>query len=249
MRLEGKVAIVTGAGSGIGRASALLFAQEGARVVVVDRNPISGESTAATILSSSCQGMFVQADVSTSADVQKMVHIAINQFGRVDILFNNAGMAFTGLVHETTEEDFDRVVGTNLKGTFLGCKYVLPSMMRNQYGVIINLASGLGLVGSRHHQAYSASKGGVVLLTRSLALAYGEHGIRANCVCPGPIKTPMMDNWIGQGSEALQDAASRIPMKRLGQPEEVAQVALFLASTDSSYMNGAVLTVDGGELA
>ena len=249
MRLEGKTAIITGSGSGIGRASALLFAREGARVVVVDRSPADGEATIADILALGGQGLFVQADVSKSTDVQRMIQLAVDTLGSLDILFNNAGVEFTGLVHETPEEDFDRVINTNLKGVFLGCKHVLPYMMENQRGVIINMASGLGLVGSRSHHAYSASKGGVVLLTRSMALAYGKYGIRINCLCPGPTMTPMMHRWIDNNPDRLQEAANRVPLKRLGQPDEVAQVALFVASDDASYVNGAILTIDGGEVA
>jgi len=252
VRLKDRVAIVTGAGSGIGRASAIRFAQEGARVVVVDWDAQSGAETAQRIRDAGGEAVFVRADVSQVAGVEKFVNMALECWGRLDVLFNNAGIGLVGLVHETSEADFDRVVGVNLKGVFLGCKYVLPIMMQQRSGSIINTASELALVGSWDYHVYSATKGAVHLLTRSMAKAYAQYNIRVNCICPGPIDTPLLEKAIRDSPDPERErrlVVEMVPMKRLGQPEEVANVALFLASDEASFVTGAAYVVDGGAIA
>ncbi len=248
MRLRDKVALITGAGSGIGRESALLFAREGAKVVVVDINDEAGEETVRLIRENGGDAIFVHADVSRAADVRNMIARAEDTYGRLDILFNNAGIFHPkdGSVLETEEEVWDLVIDVNLKGVFLGCKYGIPALLRAGGGVIINTASFVALMGAAVSQiAYTASKGGVLALTREIAVEFARQNIRANALCPGPVETPLL-------AELLADPARRqrrlvhIPMGRFARAEEIAHAALFLASDESSYINGAAFIVDGG---
>ena len=248
LRLDSKVAIVTGAGSGIGRESALLFAREGARVVVAEVNDESGRNVVGEIEGGGGRAFFVHADVSVARDAEAMVAAAEKNWGKLDVLFNNAGIfpPADGSVLETNEETWDLVMRVNLKGVFLGCKFAIPAMLRAGGGSIVNTASFVALVGAATPQiAYTASKGGVLAMTREIAIEFARKGIRANALCPGPVDTPLL-------KELLSDPARRarrmvhIPPGRLAQAREIAQGALFLASDDSSYVNGATFTVDGG---
>jgi NAD(P)-dependent dehydrogenase (short-subunit alcohol dehydrogenase family) len=247
-RLSGRTALITGAGSGIGRETALLFASEGATVVACDRAGRSAELTVRRIEEAGGRGIAVEGDVAVAADVQEMVATAERLAGGVHVLFNNAGIFpdGDGLPEETSEEVFDRVIAVNLKGVFLGCKYGIPALLRAGGGVVINTASFVAVMGAATAQiAYTASKGGVLAMTREIAVAYARRGIRANALCPGPVNTPLLE-------EFLADPAARarrlvhIPMGRLAEAHEVAKAALFLASPDSSYVNGATFLVDGG---
>jgi NAD(P)-dependent dehydrogenase (short-subunit alcohol dehydrogenase family) len=244
-KLDGKVAIVTGAGSGMGRASALLFAAEGAKVVCAD---ISGheEDAAAEI---GKDAIAVSTDVSRAADVQAMIAAAVGEFGRLDVLFNNAGWnAPHHPVDQTDDDLFDRLVAVNLRGVFLGIKYAVPALRANGGGSIISTASATGLVGRKGIAAYGGTKGGVVALTMGAALDLAEDNIRVNCICPGMIYT-------GRGGAPADNSAPvpgrkmPVPMGRYGTPREIATAALFLASDDSSYVTGVALPVDGGYVA
>jgi NAD(P)-dependent dehydrogenase (short-subunit alcohol dehydrogenase family) len=245
-RLAGKVALITGAASGMGRAAAELFAAEGARVVVTDVT--DGAATVDAITRTGGDAVFVRADVSSSDECDVMVRAAVERYGRLDVLYNNAGIFpdDDGGVLDTPESTWQRVMEINLKGVWLGCRSAIPALLASGGGSIINVASFVALVGAATAQiAYTASKGGVLSLTRELAVEYARQGIRANALCPGPIETPLL-------AELLSDPARRarrmvhIPMGRLGHADELAKAALFLASDDSSFMTGASLVVDGG---
>jgi NAD(P)-dependent dehydrogenase (short-subunit alcohol dehydrogenase family) len=247
-RLAGKVALITGAGSGMGRAAAELFAREGARVIVSDLVDDAGKATVAAVQSAGGEAVYVRADVSKSADCEAMVRAAVEQYGALHVLYNNAGIfpADDGGVLDTPEPTWDTVMQVNLKGVWLGCKAGIPAMLESGGGSIVNVASFVALMGAATAQiAYTASKGGVLSMTREIAVEYGRQGIRANALCPGPIETPLLQ-------ELLSDPVRRarrmvhIPMGRLGRAEELAKAALFLASDDSSFMTGAALVVDGG---
>src|SRR3954447_21928171 len=248
MRLQDKVTLITGAGSGIGREAALIFAREGASVVVVDLNDASGQQTVSAIEAAGGKAIYVHADVSSAADAQAMVQAAEDTYGKLNVIFNNAGIfpAADGSVLDTDEETWDLVMRVNLKGVFFGCKYAIPALLRAGGGSIINVASFVALVGAATAQvAYTASKGGVLSMTREIAVEFARKGIRANAICPGPVDTPML-------AELLSDPVRRqrrlvhIPPGRLAQAREIANGALFLASDESSYVNGATFTVDGG---
>jgi NAD(P)-dependent dehydrogenase (short-subunit alcohol dehydrogenase family) len=247
MRLREKVALITGAGSGIGREAALLFAKEGASVVAVDMNDAAGKETVAAIEKDGGRAVFAHADVSRSADVEAMVAAAKKTYGRLDVLFNNAGIfpANDGSVLETDEKTWDLVLSVNLKGVFLGCKYGIPAMLESGGGSIINTASFVALMGSATPQiAYTASKGGVLALTREIAVEFARRGIRVNAICPGPVDTPLLQELFSDPARKARRLV-HIPMGRLARAKEVAQAALFLASDDSSYVNGTAFTVDG----
>ncbi len=244
-RLDNKVAIVTGAGSGIGKASAALFASEGATVIVAD---VTGaEERAASEIGGSA--IAVHADVSEASDVRALVETARSRLGRLDVLFNNAGIeGEQAATADCSEENFDRVIGVNLRGVFLGLKFGIPAMLANGGGSIINMASVAGLVGFAGLPAYCASKGGVIQLTKAAALEYATRNVRINAICPGVIHTPMVDR-IAPTAEAREQFAQIEPVGRMGRPEEVAALALFLASDESSFVTGSALPVDGGFLA
>jgi NAD(P)-dependent dehydrogenase (short-subunit alcohol dehydrogenase family) len=251
MRLKDKVAIITGAGSGIGRASAILFAKEGAKVVVADIACDGGLETVNIIKNNNGEAFFVETDVSKSKDVKKMIKMTLEKFGRLNVLFNNAGISLEKNVTDTTEEELDKVIDVNLKGAFLCSKYALPNMIHIGGGVIVNTASIRGLTAQFHLAAYCASKGGVVLLTKAMAIDYGKFNIRVNCVCPGAIQTPLWDDsmvTIEDPEQEMKEVLKKIPLKLMGRPEDVAQAALFLASDESSYISGVALPVDGGRV-
>jgi len=250
--LKDKVALITGGASGIGRATALLFAQEGAAVQVADINPELGRSAVQEIRSQGGRAGFTLCDVTNTEDCRRAVDATLEQFGRLDILFNNAGIIRRADVVETTEEEWDRVLAVNLKSIFLMSKFAVPVMAKAGGGAIINTSSGWGLKGGPKAVSYCASKGAVVNMTRAMAIDHGAQNIRVNCICPGDVDTPMLRHeaqQLGQPeAEFLAEAAIR-PLKRFGQPIEIAQAVLYLASDASSYVSGAALVVDGGGLA
>lgn len=246
MRLKDKVAIVTGGGSGIGRATALLFAEHGARIVVADVDVKGGEETVSLIEHHNGEAVFIKTNVANSSEVKEMVDGAIEEFGAVDILVNNAGIGNSEVRSvELSEEEWDQVIDINLKGVYLGIKYAVPEMMKKKTGAIINTASLLGLKGQKYTSAYNASKGGVVILTKNAALEYGKYGIRVNAVAPGVIDTKIIEGW--RQNERKWPIISRAnALGRIGSPEEVANAILFLASDEASFVTGATLSVDGG---
>jgi NAD(P)-dependent dehydrogenase (short-subunit alcohol dehydrogenase family) len=244
MRLEGKVALITGGGSGIGRATALLFATEGARVMIADLNEETARRAVNEIEDKGGQAAFVRADTSSEDDIQAAIKATVNTFGRLDIMFNNAGIGGRDL---EGREQWDRVIAVNLSGVYYGCKYAAEEMLRTGGGSIINTASIAGLTGG-YSAPYTAAKHGVVGLTREFALQYANQNIRVNCVCPGPIRTEMTrPMW--EDEERRQDWPNRVPMGRWGEPEEIARAVLFLASEDASYVTGTHIIVDGGYTA
>jgi NAD(P)-dependent dehydrogenase (short-subunit alcohol dehydrogenase family) len=248
MRLRDKVVLITGAGSGMGRLAALTFAREGAHVVVTDVAP-SGEETAAEVMRAGGEALFVQADVSREDQVRQMVGRAVDRFERLDVLYNNAGIfpQQDGSVVDIEESLWDQVMAVNLKGIFLCCKHAIPALLRAGGGSIINVASFVALVGCTVPQdAYTASKGGVIALTKSLAVQFGPRGIRANAIAPGPIGTPMLMSWLLANPAEQKKRLDRIPMGRLGRPEDIVHMALYLASDESAWVNGSVMVVDGG---
>ncbi|PZA06211.1 MULTISPECIES: glucose 1-dehydrogenase [unclassified Meiothermus] len=248
MRLRDKVALITGVGSGIGRASALLFAREGAKIVGVDLNPETGERACQEIRESGGQALFVQADVSRAPDAERMVKAAEERFGRLDILFNNAGISHAqddDAVH-TAEEVWDLTFQVNVKGVFLGCKYGIPALRRAGGGSVINTASFVALLGAATPQlAYTASKGAVLAMSRELAVIHAREGIRVNALCPGPLETELLMKYLDT-PEKRQRRLVHIPMGRFGQAKEIAQAALYLASDESSFVTGSTFLVDGG---
>ena len=252
MSLKGKSAIVTGAASGIGRATALLFAREGASVLLADLDQSGGTEVQREISSVGGSAHYQSADVTRAADCQHIVQRAMELFGAVNILFNNAGIIRRASVVDLSEEDWDRVMEVNVKSIFLMSRYAIPVMARGGGGSIINTASGWGLSGGPKAAVYCASKGAVVLLTKAMALDHGVQNIRVNCICPGDTDTSMLRDEARQLGEItnrfLADAARR-PLGRLGKPEEIAQAALYLAGDASSFVTGTALVVDGGGLA
>jgi NAD(P)-dependent dehydrogenase (short-subunit alcohol dehydrogenase family) len=252
MRLENKVALITGGTSGIGEATAVLFGKEGASVTITGRDEKRGHAVAEKIMNDGGRAMFVRADVRKAEEYRGVVDQTLRAFSRLDILFNNAGVFYPHTILDCTEEEWDLQMDINLKGTFLMSKAVLPHMIEQRRGVIINNSSGWGIAGGDAAVAYCASKGGVVLLTKAMAIDHGRQGIRVNCICPGDVDTPMLPEdarmrglkW----EDYLAGCANR-PLGRIGTTDEIAKAALFLASDDSSFMTGAVLVVDGGGLA
>jgi len=251
-RLRGKTAIVTGAATGIGKASALLFAQEGAALILADLDEAKGEQVAAEIRASGGRAAFVRTDVSTSEDVRNLVARAVALEGKINVLFNNAAVNYYGKVTDTPEEAWDRVMSVNVRSVYLGCKYAIPVMQANGGGSIVNTASAAALVGLKDLAAYTASKGAVLQLTKNLALDYAASGIRVNALCPGVTATEMTLKVIADSPDpaaARRRFDTARPMGRMGEPAEIAQTALFLASDESSYMTGTFLLVDGGYCA
>jgi meso-butanediol dehydrogenase/(S,S)-butanediol dehydrogenase/diacetyl reductase len=248
MELKDRVAIVTGAASGIARAVAQLFARHGAAVIVADGSVRGGLETVEQIHADGGDATFIEVDISKSENVRRMVEATLKEHGSVDILFNGAGILAYGTVLETTEEAWNRMISVNLTGTFLCCRAVLPRMIEQGRGSIINVASTTGSHDAcAHAVAYVSSKGGVTLLTRGMAIDHAKQGIRVNAICPGPTDTPMLRNALTP--EELDAFAKTFPIGRLGRPEEIAHAALFLASDSASFVTGALLYVDGGQTA
>jgi NAD(P)-dependent dehydrogenase (short-subunit alcohol dehydrogenase family) len=248
MRLDGKVALITGGGSGMGKVASELFASEGAKIVLTDVNDVAGAATASSIRDGGGEAKYVHADVSREADADAMVRTAVDTYGKLDILYNNAGVMLPddGSVHLTGEDIWDLTLAVNVKGVAFGCKYGIPAMLANGGGSIVNVASFVAWVGAATSQtAYTASKGAVLAMTREIAVEYARRGIRCNALCPGPIDTPLLMQLLSD-EEKRQRRLVHVPMGRFGRAEELANAALFLASDDSSYMTGASLIVDGG---
>lgn len=245
MKLKNKVAIITGGASGIGKATAILFAEEGCKTIIADIDSKLGKRVEKLIRNRSGEAFFVKTDVTDSSEVKNLMNKTVEKYGKLDILFNNAGIYFMKQFEKLTENDWDKTFDINLKGAFLCSKYALP-LLKKTKGTIINTASGLGITPEPESVAYCASKAGLINLTRSMALEYSKNGIRINCICPGPILTPLLKKALRTKKE-LDRVASNMPMKRLGTSEEVAKVVLFLTSDDASYVTGAIYTVDGGE--
>ena len=252
MRLANKVALITGGTSGIGEATAVLFAKEGAKVAITGRNEKRGHAVTEQITEDGGQAIFIRTDVRKADDCRRAVDETVRTFGRLDVLFNNAGVFYAHTALACSEEEWDEQLDINLKGAFLMSKFALLPMIGQGSGVIINNSSGWGLVGGDRAVAYCASKGGMVLMTKAMAIDHGRQGIRVNCICPGDVDTPMLPadarlrglKW----EEYLAGCTTRA-MGRIGTPEEIARAVLFLASDDSSFMTGATLAVDGGGTA
>jgi NAD(P)-dependent dehydrogenase (short-subunit alcohol dehydrogenase family) len=252
MRLQDKVALITGGTSGIGEATAILFAREGAQVAITGRDEKRGHAITARILESGGKAIFIRTDVRKAAECRRAVDETLTAFGKLDILFNNAGVFYPHTILDCSEEEWDLQLDINLKGTFLMSKFALPGMIQQGSGVIINNSSGWGIVGGDKAVAYCASKGGVVLLTKAMAIDHGPQGIRVNCICPGDVDTPMLPEdarMRGLKWENYLAGCANRPLGRIGTVDEIAKAALFLASDDSSFMTGAALVVDGGGIA
>ncbi|MBI2758684.1 MAG: SDR family oxidoreductase [Chloroflexi bacterium] len=255
-KLNGRVAIVTGATSGIGKATALLFADEGADIVITGRRVDLGEGALNEIRSKGVRGVFIAADHTQADDCRRVVDAAIKEFGRIDILFNNAGIVTSGTAESTSDEVWNDTLAINVSAVWRMCKLVIPHMKKQGKGAIVNNGSDWSVVAGRNAFAYIASKGAVGLMTKSMALDFAQDGIRVNAVCPGDT---FVDRWIEKGyfehsgpvtlEEAMKESSAYIPMRRFGKPEEIAQAVLFLASDDSSFVTGHLLLVDGGNTA
>lgn len=250
MRLAGKIALITGSGSGIGKATALLFAQEGATVIVNDLDAQKGEETVQEIVEMGSKGIFIQADVTDPVSVQAMVEQTIAAFGHIDVLFNNAGISGVGALHEVEPDAWDRVMSVNIRGVYLPSKYALPHMMQRKSGSIINMSSCIAEIGLAKRASYSATKGAVLALTKSMQVDYAPYDIRVNALLPGTILTPFVENYLNNSYEnpeaAIESLKKRQLSGQLGRPEDVAKAALFLASDESKFMMGSPLYIDGG---
>jgi len=249
MRLDGKVTIITGGGSGMGKTAAELFAAEGAKVVVADFSEASGEAVVAAVRAAGGEATFVRADVSDEADARAMVRHAVATYGRVDALYNNAGIMPEAdhSVIDTDVRTWDQVMAVNVRGVFLGCKYAIPQMLEQGSGSIISIASFVAILGcSVPQDAYTASKGAVLALTRSMAVQFAGRGVRSNAISPGPIETPLLMDWLLKDEAAKQLRLNRNPSGRFGKPEEIVNVGIYLASDESRWTNGANFVIDGG---
>jgi len=249
VRLDNKVAVITGAATGIGRASAILFAREGARVVFGDVNDAEAEETLRLARAGGADVEYVRCDVSSTADVDALVQAAIDRHGRIDVMFNNAGRNFYGKVHETSDEDWDACLSLNLGGVFRGMRAALPHMLAQGGGSIVNTASIQAIVAFNNFAAYEAAKGGIVSMTRQAALDYAPNNIRVNCICPGTVRTPMNPEMMDpslDGGARLKRSAERTPLLRVGEAEDIALAALYFASDESSWTTGQYFLVDGG---
>jgi NAD(P)-dependent dehydrogenase (short-subunit alcohol dehydrogenase family) len=249
VRLQDKVAVITGAGSGMGRVAAQLFAGQGAKVVVAEFGEEAGAETVRLVESAGGSATFVRTDVSSEASAKGMIDHALSTFGRVDVLYNNAGVMPEAdhSVIDTDVATWDQVMAVNVRGVFLGCKYAIPAMVEQGAGSVINIASFVALLGcSVPQDAYTASKGAILSLTRSLAVQFGPKGVRSNAICPGPVETPLLMDWLVKDEKAKQIRLARNPTGRFGKPEEIVNMAIYLASDESRWTNGASLVVDGG---
>jgi NAD(P)-dependent dehydrogenase (short-subunit alcohol dehydrogenase family) len=249
VRLDDKVCIIPGAGSGMGRVAAQMFAAEGAKIVVAEFDERGGNETVAQVTGAGGKASFIRTDVSREDDSRAMVEHALATFGRVDVLYNNAGVMPEAdhSVIDTEVATWDAVMAVNLRGVFLGCKYAIPPMVAQGSGSIINISSFVALLGcSVPQDAYTASKGALLSLTRSLAVQFGPKGVRTNAICPGPVETPLLMDWLLKDEEARRIRLARNPSGRFGKPQEIVAMALYLASDESRWTNGASLVVDGG---
>jgi meso-butanediol dehydrogenase/(S,S)-butanediol dehydrogenase/diacetyl reductase len=249
MRLAGKIAIITGASAGIGRASVLLFAREGAKIAAVDLDDVGIKTLGQEVTASGGEALAVRADVSKADEVQRVVHAVIERFGRVDILFNNVGIVLHGKLHTISEAEWDRTMTTNVKSMYLLSREVIPVFLRQGGGVILNTSSATALRSVPDRVAYSTSKGAVLALTRSMAVDYVRDHIRVNCLCPGTVDTPSFRQRMAafpDPEEALRQFVARQPMGRLGTADEVAQAALYLVSDEAQFVTGAAFSIDGG---
>ena len=249
MRLEDKVAIITGAGGGMGRVASERFAAEGAKIVVAEFDEEAGEETVKLVREAGGKASFVKTDVSDEGSAARMVKHATEIYGRVDVLYNNAGIMPEAdhSVVDTDVDTWDKVMAVNVRGVFLGCKYAIPKMVEQGSGSVINISSFVALLGCTVPQdAYTASKGALLSLTRSLAVQFGPKGVRTNAICPGPVETPLLMDWLVKDEEAKRIRLARNPSGRFGKPEEIVNMALYLASDESRWTNGATLVVDGG---
>lgn len=249
--VAGRTSVITGGGSGIGRATAFLFSQNGAKVVVADVDDRGGHETVREIRRKDGEAIFVKTDVSRTIQVKRLMGTAVKKFGSIDILFNNAGIPGPHSITETSEEEWDRVLNINLKGVFLCSKYAIPHMVKNNRGTIINTASAVGLVGSAGQASYCASKGGVINLTKAMALDCAGSGIRVNCVCPGFVETPMVERFLqkidsSERRKVVEGLKKLHPLGRFAKPEEIAHAVLYLASDEASFVTGCAFPVDGG---
>jgi NAD(P)-dependent dehydrogenase (short-subunit alcohol dehydrogenase family) len=252
MRLEGKVCIVTGGGSGIGRATCLLFAQEGARIAVADKRKEAADAVAAECAAEGAQALALAVDVAKDVDCGRMVEETVKRFGRLDVLVNNAGYGFAGTVVDTDERAWDDLMAVNVRGVFLCSKHAIPAMAANGGGAIVNTASVVAAVGIRNRAAYCASKGAVAALTRAIAIDHVAEGIRCNAVAPGTIDTPYFEEILRKSpvaADSRKALEARQLLGRLGTPEEIAAGILFLASDESRFATGSILTLDGGMTA
>lgn len=252
MRLEGKVALITGGTSGIGSATAERFAREGAAVAITGRNSERGEQVVQTIVASGGDALFIRADVRFAEECRQAVDKTLERFGKIDVLFNNAGVLHPRTVPECTEEEWDETIDSSLKGAFLMSKYVIPSMIQNGGGSIIHTSSGWGILGGDRAVAYCAAKGGLIVMAKAMAIDHGPDGIRVNCVCPGDVMTPMLPDEAAKRGISWDDyiaGASDRPLGRVGTTEDIANAVLFLASDESSFVTGDALVVDGGGIA
>jgi NAD(P)-dependent dehydrogenase (short-subunit alcohol dehydrogenase family) len=252
MRLQGKVALITGGTSGIGSATAIRFAQEGARVAITGRDAGRGGEVVDTIVADGGQAIFIRSDVRLAEECRRAVEQTLERFGQIDILFNNAGVFHPRTVPDCSEEEWDETIDSSLKGAFLMSKYALPSMIERGSGSIIHTSSGWGILGGNDAAAYCAAKGGLVVMAKAMAIDHGPQGIRVNCVCPGDVLTPMLHDDAAKRGMAWDDYAAgavQRPLGRIGTVDEIASAVLFLASDESSFVTGEALVVDGGGVA